>query len=163
MSARAAAETRTTGVERHSRLGRGRNGRREGGSQDQITERKPARPRRRPSAVLPRPAHALSRTPFCQNPGKNRSNGPGKTAQLDQQAFEGDQGRPAETSNHHLGFPEEPKFVLQLTDIPKALPSGSSLSFRPLRGGGPGNRSSRFCLYLRVFLFQIERIKHPQV
>ena len=118
MSARVAAEAGTSRVERHSRLGGGRNGRRESGSQDQITEWKPTRPGGRPPAILLRPAHTLSRTSFVQNPGNNRSNGPDKTAQLVQQALKGDQRSPAEASNHHLGFPVEP-IVLQLTDNPR--------------------------------------------
>jgi len=124
MSARVAAEAGTSRVERHSRLGGGRNGRRESGSQDQITEWKPTRPGGRPPAILLRPAHTLSRTSFVQNPGNNRSNGPDKTAQLVQQALKGDQRSPAEASNHHLGFPVEP-IVLQLT-------KGSRLSRRAI-------------------------------
>ena len=152
MSARVATEARSPRVVGHSRLRGGRNGRRERGSQDKIAEWKPTRPRGRPSAVLLRPAHTLSRTSFCENSGNNRSNGPGKTAQLDQQAFHDEQRRPAEASNHHLGFPGEPT-VLKLIRNPRLSLRALCCPSRPLSGGGPGNcQSSRICLYLRVFL-----------
>jgi hypothetical protein len=154
-SARVAAEAGPSRVERNTAPGGGRKGRRERGLQNQITEWKPARPNGSHATVVPRVAHALSRVPFAQKPGNGRSNGPGKTAQLDQQDFHQLRTCPVETSNHHLGFPADP-IVLQLTDGPRLRRTPSLLlSYRPQRGGGPGNRhSSPIRLYLRCFVLE---------
>jgi hypothetical protein len=161
MSARVATEARSPRIEGCSCFGGGRNGGRESGSQYEITEWKPTRPGGRRPAVFPRLTHTLSRISFGENPGNHRSDGPGKTAQLDQQVVYDDQRRLAEASNHHLGFPMQPTATTH--PQPEAQPTGSLLSLTAALRRRPRELSKfPILLVLTCFLVQIETYQPPR-
>jgi hypothetical protein len=115
-------------AERGPRFGGRRKGGCEGRPQHQLSQWEQPRPKGETSPLPIYPPLAFTRGPMTrisfsrnplQDPGKDRPDGPGKIAQLDQQGLH-DQKCPVETANHHLGFPVEP-IVLQLINSFAAL------------------------------------------